>query len=220
MPATLYDDSVRLEALALRESGMPYRVIADRLGCNVATVWTWDHEARSLALAVPDQVGQRRKQAAADLLAEAQALAASRLLDSIATLPDPTSWGDAQRVAVITGIATDKYLDLTEGRRGGVTVNVDARTQTVEALRQYSVEELLAMRAAMESAGPGDTLGGDADGVGGRVPLIQSELHKKAPEESELHKKGLDLVTPPSLVEVLEGEVVERKKGRGWRRKG
>ena len=146
-----YDEATRTEALAQYAAGDSLRTVAARIGCDPSTVWTWLYGTHAVAGqydtisraqgAGPDEILLQRKQQASEMWWTAQEIAARRVANTLAALPEPETWQDARNLAIVGGVVSDKYLDAAVGRRGEVRVTVDGRQQTLN-FGAMSVETL------------------------------------------------------------------------------
>lgn len=120
--ASSYSDTQVQQALAALEcnAGNVKRT-ALQLGIPRTTLLSW----RDGVSRVPDTEKPSVSHDFAAMWGEVQELATKRMRELI---PGET---DLRAVATAAGIAADKHLDYTLGRKGGSTVNVDNSTKTV-----------------------------------------------------------------------------------------
>ncbi len=127
---------------------------AREVGIPRPTIASWRDTAIEAGQALPMPADGKTDWTAvreeAGQLCAANALTAAQIVrDNLAKLKDTDlKVGDLQRVAIISGIQSDKAYDLLVGRRGAeFNVSVDARSVHLPALEALSSDELRALIA-------------------------------------------------------------------------
>lgn len=147
---TEYTDEQRIEALARIEAGESQREVASGMGIPLATVNRWAIVTREVAeavLAADGVLDDETKTQYAARWGKVQRLVAQRAASNVEALPETGLTPSQIRDLSITGgIATDKWYDLTEGRKGA---QIDARSvhltvpaeQALDMLRMLELSE-------------------------------------------------------------------------------
>ena len=153
---TDHDRAKALAALEMNEGNVART--AREVAVPRATITMWRDRAIEQGEALPMPADRQtdwkavREEAGQLFLANART-AAEIVRDNLEKLKgQDLKVGDLQRVAVITGIMSDKSYDLLVGRGAGFNVNVDARSVHLPALEALSTDEL---RALARKAGAG-----------------------------------------------------------------
>lgn len=121
----VYTDEQRAEALTrINLYGGNVNRVARELEIPRGTLMVWRATHNAAARAAGDAIAERGRAEGTDhaaILSRVIVAAAERLLELLPAAENP------REAAVALGIAVDKFLDITQGRRGH-TVNVDARS--------------------------------------------------------------------------------------------
>ena len=162
---TRWSDHDRAKALAALEMNAGnVAKTAREVAVPRATITMWRDRAIEQGQALPMPADRQtdwkavREEAGQLFLANART-AAEIVRDNLEKLKgQDLKVGDLQRVAVITGIMSDKSYDLLVGRGAGFNVNVDARSVHLPALEALSSDELRALirEADAEPLGAGE----------------------------------------------------------------
>ncbi len=148
---TDHDRAKALSALEINEGNVART--AREVGIPRPTIASWRDRAIEQGQALPMPADRQtdwkavREEAGQLFLANART-AAEIVRDNLEKLKgQDLKVGDLQRVAVITGIMSDKSYDLLVGRGAGFNVNVDARSVHLPALEALTSDELRALIA-------------------------------------------------------------------------
>ena len=154
---TDHDRAKALAALEMNEGNVART--AREVGIPRPTIASWRDTAIEQGQALPMPADRKTdwkavREEAGQLFAANAMTAAEIVRDNLDKLKGhDLKVGDLQRVAIISGIQSDKAYDLLVGRRGAeFAVNVDARSVHLPALEALSTDEL---RALARKAGAG-----------------------------------------------------------------
>ena len=125
---TFYSDAERTAAVALVESGMTQMAVAERLGIPLSTLNQWCTSSRRSADGDESSEHVNNRIAWAAVHADASRMGAEVAREQMQRYRgQELKPHELRDVMISAGIATDKALDLLDGRKGAQVPNVDAR---------------------------------------------------------------------------------------------
>ena len=135
-----YSNEFRVEVVARAHAGESQRALSRELDIPIATLNGWLSESNEAG----ERVNKRDDHYDhLELWSRATALAAARIATNVEALPENgLTPRDLQSLAIVGGIATDKMLDLRDGRKG-TQITVDNRS--LQLPPGLSLDELRAL---------------------------------------------------------------------------